>query len=173
MPHDDDAMDLSSLYEGRIPRPELEDSVVDDLRSAGLLGPDRRRRPRLAALAAGIALFLAGWGAGSWTDSRPTEPDGFMMLLLEGPDFGAGTDPATFAAAYAGWARDVAADGVRISGNELSLDRVTLGAPTPDGVVGGYFLVDALDLAQARSIAETHPHLGHGGWIEIAPIVER
>ena len=188
---DHEAPDLGDLYRDRLPSPDLEDRVVHELMAVGALRPRPQwgRGRTAAAIAAGIALFLGGWGAGSFAERAggmgaggAVQPAGtvgastssrFMLLLYEGPDFGAGVDPGSFAAAYGAWAEGVATEGIPIEGDELSYDRTVVGRPGPDGLVGGYFVVEASDAGRAQAIAATHPHVRNGGWIEVVPIVTR
>ncbi len=184
---EDRAPDLSGLYSDREPPAYLEERVTADymrtMRASG------RGRARWWRIAAGVALFGTGFGTaralpsrgapvevGSATAGAPPGSRSFMLLLFERPDFGADLPPDSLATEYAAWARSVAASGVPISGNELALQRAVL--PPTDGVpseaaafrVGGYFVVQAPDEGAARRIAESHPHMGHGGWIEVAEL---
>jgi hypothetical protein len=184
-----DSVDLEGLYVDREPPRALEERVTADyLRT--IRGSLPRRAGWLRQVASGVVLFGAGFGSARALPSRPTDVDtrpsattetpargrSFMLLLFERPDFGAELPPGTLATQYAAWARSVAATGVQISGHELALERAVL-APA-EGVpgeaaafrLGGYFVVEAADEAAARRIAESHPHMGHGGWIEVAEL---
>jgi len=182
-------LDLEGLYADREPPASLEERVT-----AGYVRTMRRPlRGRVEwwrRVAAGVVLFGAGFASAHALSSKPTDPDAasaitataagggraFMLLLFERPDFGTDLPPGSLATEYAAWARSVAATGVRISGNELALERTVL--PPAGGVpgeaatfrLGGYFVVEAADEAAARRIAESHPHMGHGGWIEVAEL---
>lgn len=151
---------------------------------------------RWLQLAAGLTLLLGGYGAGrlaagggdvasiGTSVSRgpgvsDTAPPGFLLLLWEDERFTRQAPPEGFAEEYAAWARAVAGRGVGISGYELGPDRAVVGrSPSgvdadvvgvpPEGTVSGYFVVQVDDLAAARRLAEGHPHVAHGGWIEVA-----
>lgn len=186
MPNDDglgvdERVDLEGLYSDHEPPPELEAAVVRRLVETGWI--DGTGRPWVAwstRLAAGLILFAAGWGVGIQR-AEPTDADrtNYMLLLWEGEEFGAGLPEGSFADEYSEWAVSVAGLGVSLSGSELGSSREMIGlaeaAPRSnrDDELGGYFLIGAANMAAARRIAEGHPHLRHGGWIEVAPIVSR
>ena len=194
-PNGDAPLELGDLYADREPPADLEDRVVADLVAAGRLGrgvAGPARRPWAAGarwaerarwpsrLAAGLILFGLGWGVGSRGDAPAPEAESrFMLLLWEGADFSVDGPPATVAAEYTSWARSLAATGMTISGDELGPDRVLLppeglaSAPPDHLELGGYFIVGARGVDEARAVAESHPHRLRGGWIEVAPIVVR
>lgn len=174
-------VELEGLYADREPSRALEERVVSDWRE--LSGVRRRAPARRWSLraAAAVVLLAAGWAAGRWVGpgGAGEREARYMLLLWEGPGFAAGVDPSTFAPEYAGWARGVASSGIAVTGEELALERAWVGpggaSERPPGTaglrLGGYFLVDVADEAAARRLARAHPHLGHGGWIEVAPLV--
>lgn len=184
-----DGLDLEGLYADREPSAALEERVAADYVRA-IRKPVHGRVRWWQRIAAGIVLFGAGFGSARALPFGPPDTDAtsavagtvpargrsFMLLLFERPDFGAELPPDSLATEYAAWARSVAATGVRISGNELAPERAVL--PPADGVpaeaeafrMSGYFVVEAADEAAARRIAESHPHMGHGGWIEVAEL---
>lgn len=190
--------DLEALYSDRKPPLELEERVIEEYRSVvedgWRFGPGHAgRRPRSdagswttrARVAAAIVVFAAGWGAGTLVSSRG-EPapeasesgtPSYMMLLWEGESFAPGDDPAAVAEAYAAWARSVARSGISVSGEELGSDRAIVGGGagriTGSDRIGGFFLLGAAGLDEARTLAEGHPHVAAGGVIEIAPVVRR
>ncbi len=75
---DDRPADLTGLARERIPPPHLEDRTVAALRQDGLLGAQVRRPGRpmggwaAAAVAAGVALFAAGFATGQADGARRT-----------------------------------------------------------------------------------------------------
>lgn len=81
------------------------------------------------------------------------------------------------AAEYGEWARGVARRGIPIDGHELAPERRVVRNRTAANAgeaaarVGGYFIVQADDVSAARRLAETHPHIGYGGWIEVAEVL--
>jgi hypothetical protein len=208
MPDDDDGrLDLTGLYGERRPPPALEERVVKEWAHA--VGAPVARRAGAPGwtlrAAAGVALFLAGWGAarvGSGPAASPplagpsAEPlasagapgrelPRFMLLLWTGPGFRGDPDDPALSVEYGAWARGLAVAGVEVSGEELADARSwvppgegvpEVGAPGPraeeDLRLGGYFVVAAESEASALEIARRHPHGRHGGWVEVAAIVE-
>ena len=185
---------LDEIYADGRPPPALEDAVVGRLVADGLLEPGGRgRAARLSStghsrrgrwflrVAAGLLLFAGGWvSANAFAPTAPATPaDSYMLLLWEAPGFSPEAQPGAIASEYAAWARAIASGGTAISGNELSADRVIAGdVPAGSSVaggarLGGYFLVAAESQDDAYAMAAGHPHLRHGGWIEVAEIVVR
>ena len=191
--------ELERSFADREPPGALRDRVIDRLGHEGLLrrggahlegrGGEVEAEPtsrptrwftvdrRPMSIAAGLLLFAAGWSVGQRAPAAaPTTGEAYMLLLWEGADFGSGSPAGSFAAEYSAWARDVAESGVSIAGNELSPSRAFAGVRPPAGepaLLGGYFVVFADDADTALRLAERHPHLVHGGFIEVAPIVVR
>ena len=139
------------------------------------------------AIAAGlIVAALIGYGAGTRgeratpiraasvsTDSTPR----FLLLLYDSNNPGAAPtadQKAAIVAEYSAWARSLASEGHLVTAEELSENPPEwLGESvrTVDGArIGGFFLIRARDLSEARQIAERCPHLKHGGRIELRPI---
>jgi len=184
---------LEGLYADREAPPELEGRVMEDFRST----TSAARRPRgrsgswrartiVLQLAAALVVFAVGWGLGASTPWALAPADvagpsgsaaGYMMLLWENEAPSPSDDPADVAEAYASWARSLAESGIAVSGEELGAERVFVGDVAPSALeesrVGGFFLVDAETLDEARSLAEGHPHVAAGGAIEVAPVVRR
>jgi hypothetical protein len=140
------------------------------------------------SIAAGIVLAaLIGYDAGTLrqrssatraasasTDSSPQ----FLLLLYDSAN-PAATPPdsgrtARIVAEYSAWARSLATEGRLVSAEELSdapADWLGGSVRTVDGArIGGFFLIRAGDLSEARQIAERCPHLKYGGRIELRPI---
>ena len=100
---------------------------------------------------------------------RPSSPDEMMTMIK----------------AYTGWADRMRSEGRLKGGEKLSDDagkvmrtkggRVTVTdgpyAETKE-IVGGYFVISAKDYDEACRVAETCPHLGYGGRIELRQIHE-
>lgn len=194
---------LDGLFPDHTAPEELEETVVEALTEAGMLAPastsatlgdDRARRPASARdrsavgsmmrIAAALGLLALGWSAGRLAApdmSGTTDEPHFMMLLWEDAGFSVDQAPEDIAAAYANWALEASARGTTVTGNELDPARSFAGsladADRPGGrsgsMIGGYFLVTAPDLETVEALAETHPHVSNGGWIEVAPIVVR
>jgi len=112
-----------------------------------------------------------------------------FILLLHGNSGGTPPDsPDEYMAmfkAYAGWADRMRAEG-RYKGGEKLTDepgkvmRPKAGrAAVTDGpyaeskeLLGGFFVIAAKDYDEACTVAESGPHLGYGGTIEIRQIHE-
>lgn len=193
--HEEQPVELGGLYGGRTPPPDLEQRVVADY-NATVRERARRsqqgRPPRWRhMIAAALLLFLGGVGVGRMlgggapgetaAGSEPAagERRAFMLVLWEDSAGGAAASPEGVAEEYARWAHATAEQGVAISGHELGADRLMLAPEPPAGPVppeefriGGYFIIEAPDARAARAIAEGHPHLARGGWIEIAELLQ-
>jgi anti-sigma factor RsiW len=145
-------------------------------------GPSRARRwPILAAFAAGLlaglAAFLALGREAPPTSTRIARGEPYLLLLHEPAGFGAemtADEHAAVVARYAGWAQELGARCV--GGDELAPEGTVLApgaepSALADGPrVGGYFLVEVADQAEALALARTCPHLEQGGWIELRRI---
>jgi len=189
--HDSDEVpELRALPREAAPPPKLEDRVVAELHRTGLLRAHGERfrsmllRSALAA-AACVALFVAGWLAGSRREAGPA-PEGqpsYALLLRAGPDYRPGTeaDEQQRVKEYGAWARRLHEAGVAVRGEKLRDDTRTLvardrtvvlveGPPGETDPVLGFFLIQANSLEQALDIARGCPHLRHGGTIEVRPI---
>ncbi len=185
--HDQDQpVEVGGLYMDRVPRASLEDEVVQGLRGRGVLQrPNTSRRTRMLQAAAGVVLFLTGWGGGWGTaqiDRSVPVDEQYMLLLWEGPEFEA---DQSLAEEYGAWGRTVGESGVAVSGEELGSSRQLLGptnlvaqgaagatGPPSEYRLGGYFMLGAGE-EEALALAENHPHRRHGGWVEVAAVVVR
>jgi hypothetical protein len=164
----------AARVEGVPPR-GLEEATVGALRERGLVQPAKRRLMAVAGLvAAAAALVLAvGWSV-MHRSAAPPESPRFVLLLYAGTDPVAGT-PDTRRREYSQWARDVAAGGTAISGEELSEDAREVppapGVPPVGLLPRGFFVLSAPDLDAAERIASTCPHLRYGGRIVVKRVV--
>jgi hypothetical protein len=129
-----------------------------------------RRLAELAALAL-VAFALGRFWPSDTTPVPPATRSEFVLLL-----YGAESPPEAEAARvteYGAWARELAQTGRRVSGERLGDAAWAVGpAPADDarGAILGYFVIEAEDEREAVGLAERHPHLRHGGWIEVRPI---
>jgi len=170
--------------ESRVPA-GFEDRVVESLRARGLLAAAQpaRVRPRRQLLRLGLAASLFGSGLGTGllaarragTAPEPLPGPLYLLLLYPGPRFAAGgvADEAARVAQYGAWAGRL-----RRAGQLLSAERLEEGArmlvgdapvasePGPQG----FFLIRALDAAEAEAIARECPHLRHGGRIAVQAV---
>ena len=109
----------------------------------------------------------------------------YILLLHENPANYTDLGPADMQAMierYSAWGRSIAEAGKMHSGMKLGdnggwhMRRGGSGIAVTDGpyaeakdVVGGFYVIEAADEAEAQSIAGGCPHLERG-WIEIRPI---
>ena len=183
--HTDDPLHI--LEREAVVPPRLKGRIMQSLLDRGLLRgatPVRRRLWLTAgAMAAAILLFAAGVGIGrrSATPAADARPS-YILLLYEGSDFRLGPSLAAAEAEYNAWADSLQAGGVGVQGRAL-VHTAQLLRNTPQGVrvesvdeassqgmIDGFFIIRVTDEAEAVSIARTHPHLRHGGWIVLRPI---
>jgi hypothetical protein len=146
-----------------------------------------RRVGRQVALLAAVLVFgiVLGYGStlirgaasptrvAATSDSAPQ----FLLLLYDNGGSATAISPErmnAIIAEYSAWAGRLAAAGQLVSAEKLSDDPAQwLGgsvATTDGATVGGFFLIRAHDLSEARRIAEGCPHLKYGGRIELRPI---
>ena len=79
---------------------------------------------------------------------------------------------------YRDWGRRMTEAGRLVAAEKLKDDAFVIAAGgenvqaglTSGRVLGGYFLIKATDLDEARTLSMTHPHLRYGGEIEIRPL---
>jgi len=185
----------SRLPQDLEPPAELEDAVVDVLHERGLLGR-RSGIGRGWAAAAILTAFLAGGLAARLLDpqgeARPSPAPGavdgrplYALLLYQDARFDqlAGAHRPERVHEYRRWLgslreRGRFADGERLASSGLLLSAsdggaVAAAASPLGGLRGrltGFFLIEAADDAEARSIAEACPHLAHGGTVELRRI---
>ena len=185
-------VELDGLYpEARLPA-DLEDQVVWALRARGDLGASgaghagqkgagRSGWPPWMQIAAALVLFAGGWTASSLrSPAAEVRPTGFMLLLWEGAGFAEGRPSAEIAAEYGAWMQGASASSESITGRALSPRRTVVRTPADatspasadEPHIGGYFMVQVETEAQAVELAQSHPHLTNGGWIEVVQLVE-
>lgn len=183
--HTDDPLHILEP-EAQVP-PQLKGRITQSLRNRGLLRSPTPARRRLwltaGALAAATLLFATGvWiGRRSGQPAADTRP-AYMLLLYEGRDFRLGPSLAAAEAEYDAWADSVQKGGAAVLGRALVhtahlLRNTPQGvrvesedAASPQGMIDGFFIIRVRDEAEAVTIARTHPHLRHGGWIVLRPI---
>lgn len=177
---------LDGLRRRPEPPPALEDRVVAALAAEGRLGsraPARRRwLGQLAALAASGAAFVLGRASAS---GPPAAGDGrarWMFLLYEDEGYAAPTADEAEARVqeYVAWARALARQARYVDGAELAPGAAVVAPPgraprdprSEGPQLAGYFVVGATDLADARQLAESCPHVRYGGSVVIRPLVQ-
>jgi hypothetical protein len=107
------------------------------------------------------------------TPAPAAEASSRYVLFVESPVGESMTDEQMMARVkeYRGWSVRMRSEGHGLGGEKLAAggwrllgdSAVALGPPPEGFVLGGYFLLQARDDAQALEIARTHPHLKHGG----------
>lgn len=143
--------------------------------------PKAARRVTAGLLAAGIAFgALIGYGAARLSANRAAAPDSVPRFLLLLYDTSATTQAMTqrdmreVIAEYSAWGRRLREAGQLVSAEKLTdtpPDWLGGTVATANGEqIGGFFLIRAPTLAEARRIAESCPHLKYGGRIELRPI---
>ncbi len=109
----------------------------------------------------------------------------FMMLLHSEPPTEGAYSPEEIQAVvqkYQKWSETMGAAGKLAGGNKLANDagkvlRGTDNVSVVDGpfaetkeVIGGYFILEAADYAEAAQLSKSCPHLAFGGTIELRQI---
>ena len=185
--HDDP---LRSLERETEPPAILKARVMRTLHEQGVLkrpaghGPAWRVAAGLAAL---LVLFIGGVlvGRSGGAGTEPADPrPSYVLLLYEDSSFRNDRPESEFVAEYAAWASDLARRGALVSGEKLDsttqlLSEAAGGAVRVDsaaargelGQLAGFFVIRAASRAEALEIAQSCPHLGHGGRIALRPIV--
>ena len=171
--------DLARLVGGlpaALPPPDaLEARVVCAVRP-----PSVMRRSVLAAAA--VVIFAIGLAAGRLVPRAPSPADtgGFVLLLYEDDDYrpAEAADASARVDEYRAWARQVAEQGIAISGERLQSDGLALRRRDGDirrGAaaerLGGYFVIGASSREEAERIATTCPHLRYGGRVVLKAIL--
>lgn len=170
------------------PRPvvpaDLEARVTRSLSEAGLVAAPALRGARRWGsawrIAAGIALFLAGFGVAQLRQVGESSPPGgasgdrYALLFYAGGATNRGVDDV---AANRSWANELIAAGHEVSGEKLDTDGVLVANPgdlpetLPAGPpLQGFFIVSAGSEAEALSIARSSPHFRNGGRVVVTRI---
>jgi len=113
----------------------------------------------------------------------------FMLLLHDRPGIYRAASPRRMQEIierYRAWSHDLSAKGRLVGGHKLTDDDGKVLGPGTNGVlvkdgpysetkevVGGYFLIEAADYADAVEISRGCPHLEFGGYIELRQIDKR
>ncbi len=160
------------------PPPELAARVQQSLASKGLITePDRRpaRWRQFVGIGAVAASFLfTGFYLGRNLGPSGAAPTGQRYaLLLYGGESAPGEESTNRRREYGEWLGRIASDNRAFTGEEFGPQLETLGSPEPAGKpVVGFFIVSAETDAEAHSIAQTSPHLKHGGSVVLYRIVD-
>lgn len=112
----------------------------------------------------------------------------FLLLLRDTQESSDSFTPDTAQAIiedYKAWSRKMREAGKLVGGNKLADDGGRIARPSGDGavvtdgpfaeakeVIGGYWIMDAADYAEAEALIADCPHLKYGGIIELREIHE-
>ena len=157
-----------------LPPADLEERIVAVLLARKLLKPGPRLSyPRLVMLGGMAAILALGIGIGVLLARPQPRDDRFVLFLYATPSSENG-DEASRAREYGAWARDLRSRGVPIRGEKLADGAETLGPAGPGAdPVAGYFVLGVKESREALAVAESCPHLRHGGRIEVRRIESR
>jgi len=189
-PHERKAFD--ELTKENAPPSFLEERIVAALKQSNLIRSPKPSwwpsYPKIAvAVAASLLLLVLGaWAGIKWVSAprQATTPE-FMLVLrtrsgesqTKSPD-----EVLRTVKEYSNWAGDVRQSGLLVQGEKLKREariiravdgRVAVSedqASSADGVIAGYFLIQAQDFDGAVKIAKGCPHLKYGGTIEVRQI---
>jgi hypothetical protein len=167
---DEERARLERLKRDLIPPSHIEADLIDALRRLRLIRDRRSRSMTAAILAASVAAGLVATLLvyRQIRDRAHLDQPEFVLLLYAGNETGATPSRRD---EYSAWARSIAAQGTTISGLELvePSEQMAVLPDHPASVAPaqprGFFVVRARDLADARRIAATCPHLQYGGTI--------
>jgi hypothetical protein len=134
----------------------------------------------LVVLCAGIAAGIAIQRAVSATQVAREGDDGrhqFVLLLYDTEEMRrlSKADESKLVEEYTAWARRLAEAGDLAGGEKLASEyrmiaAASAGVLAAPGAMGGFFVVKARSYEEAAAIAQTCPHLAHGGAIEVRMI---
>ncbi|MEO8432469.1 MAG: YciI family protein [Acidobacteriota bacterium] len=170
---------LDGLPREMVPPSEVEGRIVAALAARGAFGGSRKVLPGpwlwLLAAAAAAALFAAGLSVGRGEAKTPARIAGprFILFLFDEGERGGGNRVAE----YKAWATRIRA-GRYVTGQKLKPGgrwlTASAGSAESDKSesesLGGYFVIEAADLAGALEVARTCPHLRHGGRILVRAV---
>lgn len=157
-------------------RPLGTEAVVPPGLEARVRRSVRRRHYGLLAAAA-VLLVMIGGAAGRLSTPRPARDlrPRFLLLLYENERFNpAGVPHDSLVREYSAWTASLADQQVLVTAAELAPDERLMsgnGIATrgPAGLIDGFFVVRAENLAAAEVLAATSPHLKYGGEVAVRP----
>lgn len=179
---------FTALSRRRAPAAALEARIISALEARGLIqmtqAPQMWTLPRLAGAFAAALVFLAlGFGLGKWPGGKSAPQrhhNMFVLFLYDSPEMP--PDDMSKVAEYSGWARQIGMSKRLISGEKLKnggrllrqvrgqLEIREVSEAAEPSVLGGYFLIEAENYADALKVAASCPHLKYGGLIELREI---
>lgn len=156
-----------------LPRETTPPGAVRHVVARAARGSAATRRYLYWQLAAAASLFIVAFALGRSTAPRasslPQQRE--FVLLLYGGESSASPDDRV--SEYAAWASRIRDDGRRVSGERLADASWSIGAPSANLPLRGFFIVQARDELDARALAESHPHVRYGGGIVVRPVAGR
>lgn len=156
----------------------LEAKITHTLRRKGLITRKSviMQLPKMAwQIAAAVVLLLCGYligTRGSTAVDQTPNGDTYALFLYENDEFTV-SDGNALVAEYTDWATKLGKAGKLAYAEKLDDNENWLGSKTVQNHTSkltGYFVFYAKDLAEARQIAQTHPHTTYGGGLELRPI---
>ena len=162
-------------FADREPPPGLQQRITRTLERDGLVEPRSARVRRLVIPAAIAAVLLAAaFSAGRVQRSTAIDPrPQFLFLLYEDSTYRDARPIREIVAEYGGWADSLRRERALVLGEKLGLAHTELPerlGQAAEGLPTGLFIIRANDLASARTIAGTSPHIRQGGRIVVHAI---
>jgi hypothetical protein len=150
----------------------LKARVMRSLRDEGLVAPRGARvLSAVAAVAAGLLRFVAGYAIGTRGPMQPVEGARFVLLLYEDSTFHYPGTGAEAVAEYTRWARSLEERGHLEFAEQLGAASEALPGASNVGEmaaqISGMFVIRAATLDEAKRLAEESPHLRYGGTIAV------
>jgi hypothetical protein len=155
------------------PSPGLKARVIQNLTGLGLLVSPVRRGAQWIPWATAAALSVVGFGLGRASASSggaPPVAGQRYVLLLNGAGSTTPSENAERRQEYGDWLNDLRQRGLGVDGAELVGEQHDFPEPRTGPPVVGYFIITARNESEALSIAETTPHLRHGGGVTVAAL---
>ncbi len=151
------------------PPDHLEASTLKALNRAHLL----RKSPARLRLVSWAAIFIGGFALGwvvSLAPQSTNSAEKYLMLLMEDESFTYhGQTQAEVVQEYASWAKDRREN--VLMGEELDMSVwSSVSNLESKNRVTGFFLIEAKNEKAAIDVAQSCPHLNHGGQIDLHPI---
>jgi hypothetical protein len=160
---------------GPEPSAMLKARVMSSLREEGLIArPDAWLWRTVAAVAAAVVVFVAGYSLGRREPAAPVATSRFVLLLYEDSAFNYPGSAAQAVAEYSAWARRLEERGHLEFADQLGNASESLPASSSAGQmaaqISGMFVIRAATLDEAKKLAAESPHLRYGGTIAVRNI---
>ncbi len=151
----------------------LENKIVQQLKSEGMINNRNTFNTWLPRIAVAIVLFGLGYFFNSFTESKATttnlKKDRYVLLLHQDENFGKGE--AVNVAEYAQWFNIVKNEYPQALGERLLRNIQWAGKENSQSDwISGFFLIEAESDQEALEIAQSNPHIKYGGSIELRKI---